>query len=75
MKEVLLILVAVCILQQYAMLVTAWPHFVQIEEEKDSKEALYDPKMFEGDIEITMDELVRFYGGPTMDGKPGNVSF
>lgn len=74
MKKILIV-AAVYILQQYAMLAAAWPsYFAQTEqEEKDNKEALYDPNMFEGDIDITLDELVQFYGGPKMD-ELGNVS-
>ena len=69
-KEVLLFLAVVCILQQCAMLATAWPY---IEEEEGNKIAIYDQNMFEGDIIITTDELVRFYGGPKMD-EPGNAT-
>ena len=72
-KEVLLFLAVVCILQQCAMLATAWPYFAQIEEEEGNKIAIYDQNMFEGDINITTDELVRFYGGPKMD-EPGNAT-
>ena len=58
---------------QCAMFAAAWPLTARDEEDRDSKEALYDPNMFEGDIEITLDELIRFYGGPLMD-EPGQVS-
>ena len=51
---------------QCAMFAAAWPLTAR-------SEALYDPNMFEGDIEITLDELIRFYGGPLMD-EPGQVS-
>ena len=31
------------------------------------RKALYDQNMFEGDINITLDEIARFYDGPNLD--------
>ena len=57
-KEVLLFLAAVCILQQCAMFAMARPYSAQSKEEKGNKKAVYDQNMFEGDIDITLDEIV-----------------
>ena len=46
---------------QIAVLTDAIPH--RYYEENDDK-ALYDPNLFEGDIEITEEQFVRFYGQP-----------
>ena len=73
-KEVLLFLAAIYILQQCAMLATARPYFAQTEEEKGNKKGIYDQNMFEGDINITADELAQFYGGPKMDEGNATVS-
>ena len=40
---------------------------VEDEEERDEREAPYDQNLFEGDIEITLDEIMRYYGGPKLD--------
>ena len=68
----LLALVAVWAMQ-CAMFTAAWPLASQEGEEEDKKKALYDPDTFEGDILITPEEFLRYYGGPHTD-HPGSVS-
>ena len=41
--------------------------------EEDDDKALYDPNLFEGDIEITQEQFERFYGQP-QDGISETVS-
>ena len=70
----LLVLVVVWAMQ-CAMFTAAWPVASQgkEEEEEDKKDALYDPDTFEGDILITPEEFLRYYGGPHTDHS-GSVS-
>ena len=53
-------------------ILTAVPHTYH-RHEKDDDKALYDPNLFEGDIEITQEQFERFYGQPNKD-KSGTVS-
>ena len=57
---------------QIAMLTDAVPH-TYLRYEKDDDKALYDPTLFEGDIEITEEQFERFYGQPNK-GLSGTVS-
>ena len=51
-----------------AVLTDAVPYY-----EEDDDKALYDPKLFEGDIEITQEQFEKFYSQP-QNGKSGTVS-
>ena len=53
---------------QVAIFTVAVPYY-----EEDDDKALYDPYLFEGDIEITQEQFKRFYGQPQND-KSGTVS-
>ena len=62
---------AVLWILQVAILTVAVPHTY----EEDDNKALYDPNLFEGDIEITQEQFERFYGQPQkFNGKSGIVS-
>ena len=68
--RLLLSVLAVLWILQIAVLTDAVPH--RYYEEDDDK-ALYDPNLFEGDIEITQEQFERFYGQP-QDGISETVS-
>ena len=68
--RLLLSVLAVLWILQIAALTDAVPN--RYYEEDDDK-ALYDPNLFEGDIEITQEQFERFYDQP-QNGKSGTVS-
>ena len=72
MRELLLSTLAALWIMQIAILTDAVPHTYH-RYEKDDDKALYDPNLFEGDIEITQEQFKRFYGQPKK-GQSGTVS-
>ena len=56
MSKLLLSTLAALWMMQIAILTDAVPHTYH-QYEKDDKKALYDPTLFEGDIEITTREI------------------
>lgn len=72
MSKLLLSTLAALWILQIAILTYAVPHTYH-QYEKDDSKALYDPNLFEGDIEITEEQFQRFYGQPKK-GQSGTVS-
>ena len=66
MRQLLQSTLAATWILQIAILTNAVPHTYH-QHEKDDDKALYDPNLFEGDIEITQEQFERFYGQPKQD--------
>ena len=64
MKNLLLIFAAVTALQS-AFLVAALPtKYYSTKSEKIDDKAMYDPTVFEGDMNITPEQFEKYYGQP-----------